>query len=261
MSDPSESPARLAELSVFLPCYNEAENIRRVAGEVRAFLPEVADDFELILVDDGSADGTGELADALADEDEHIRAVHHETNRGYGGALQSGFRAAGKAWVFYTDGDGQFDIRELPRLLPHAGEYDIVSGYREHRSDSPVRRLNAWLWGLLVKAVLGFRSRDVDSAFKLYRREIFDAIAMKSTGALIDAEILARARRAGYTLKEVPVSHRPRVAGEQTGANLAVILRAFRELWKLRADIRATPRARPAADAGAGPPSPSRREP
>jgi len=225
-------------LSVFFPCYNEEDNVRRVVAEAMAFLPTVSDDFEVILVDDGSRDRTGEILDELAAGDGRIRAVHHETNRGYGGALQSGFRAATKELVFYTDGDGQFDITDLTRLLPRIDEYDIVNGYRERRQDSAVRRLNAWLWGKLVQRVLGFRCRDVDSAFKLYRREIFDRIEMRSTGALIDAEVLARARRAGCTLTEVPVRHRPRIAGRQTGANLKVIARAFKELLKLRRDIR-----------------------
>jgi len=238
-----DRPARGHSLSVFFPCYNEAENVRRVAAEAMAFLPTVTGDFEVIFVNDGSADGTGEIVDDLAAGDPRLKAVHHEVNRGYGGALQSGFRAATKELVFYTDGDGQFDIRDLARLLPLIDEYDIVSGYRERRQDGVVRRLNARLWGGLVQQVLGFRCRDVDSAFKLYRREIFEHIEMRSTGALIDAEILARARRAGYTLTVVPVGHRPRIAGRQTGANLVVIARAFGELWKLRKEIRATPRA------------------
>jgi hypothetical protein len=133
----------------------------------------------------------------------------------------------------------------MTALLPLIERYDIVSGYRLHRQDSAVRRLNAWLWGKVVRWMLGLRLRDVDSAFKLYRREIFDRIEMKSTGALIDAEILARAERAGYTMTEVPVRHRLRLAGKQTGANLKVILRAFGELWKLRKAILATPRSRP----------------
>ena len=231
-------------LSVFLPCYNEEANVRRVVGEATAFLPTVSDDFEVIVVDDGSGDRTGEIADELAAADPRVRAVHHEANRGYGAALRSGFRAATRELVFYTDGDGQFDIAELAKLLPLIERCDIVSGYRERRCDGVVRRLNAWLWGRLVQWMLGFRSRDVDSAFKLYRREIFDHIELQSTGALIDAEVLARAARAGYTLAEVPVTHRPRLAGKQTGANLRVIARAFRELWRLRKEIRATPRAR-----------------
>ncbi len=242
-----EGPRR-SSLSVFFPCYNEADNIRRVVAEAMDFLPTVSDDFEVILVDDGSRDGTGEIADELAAGDDRIRAVHHEANRGYGGALQSGFGAATKELVFYTDGDGQFDISDLAAMLPLIAEHDIVNGYRRRREDSALRRLNAYLWGVLVQRLLGFRCRDVDSAFKLYRREIFDHVEMKSTGALIDAEILARARRAGLTLAEVPVRHRPRIAGRQTGANIRVIARAFRELWQLRKAILATPRVGP--DAG-----------
>jgi len=241
----AESPrGRKYALSVFYPCYNEQDNVRRVVGEAMAFLPTVSNDFEIILVNDGSDDRTGEIIDALAAGDPRIRAVHHPANRGYGGALQSGFRAATKELVFYTDGDGQFDIAEMRPLLELIGRYDIVSGYRRRRRDSLVRRLNAWMWGRLVTWVLGFRCRDVDSAFKLYRREIFDRIEMKSTGALIDAEILARAGRMGYTLVEVPVSHRPRIAGSQTGARLGVILRAFKELLSLRKDIASTTPAR-----------------
>jgi len=239
VSETKNQPRRHS-LSVFYPCYNEQDNVRRVVGEALAVLPSLSDDFEIILVNDGSRDRTGEIIDALAGEDERIRAVHHEVNRGYGGALQSGFRAATKDLVFYTDGDGQFDIAEIAKLLALIDSHDIVSGYRVRRQDGLMRRLNAWAWGRLVTWVLGFRCRDVDSAFKLYRREIFERIRMKSTGALIDAEILARAARAGYTLTEVPVTHRPRVAGTQTGAKLGVILRAFRELLRLRKEIVST---------------------
>ena len=230
-------------LSVFFPCYNEEGNLSRVVAEAMDFLPTVTDDFELIVVDDGSEDATGRIADELAAGDERIRVVHHETNRGYGAALRSGFAAATKELIFYTDGDGQFDIAELGTLLARIGEVDIVSGYRRRRSEGWLRRLNAYLWGALVQRVLGFRCRDVDSAFKLYRREVFESIEMRSTGALIDAEILARARRAGFTLAQVPVSHRPRLAGRQTGANLRVIARAFKELRTLRKAIVAAPSA------------------
>ena len=237
MTADDNQPRRKYALSVFYPCYNEQDNIRRVIGEAMAFLPTVSDDFEVILVDDGSRDRTGAIIDELAAGDPRIRGLHHPVNRGYGAALASGFRAATKELVFYTDGDGQFDIAEMPGLLDLIDRYDIVSGCRRRRQDSLVRRINAWLWSRLVTRLLGFRCRDVDSAFKLYRREIFDRIDMKSTGALIDAEILARAVRKGYTLTEVPVSHRPRIAGRQTGANLTVILRAFRELLCLRKEI------------------------
>ncbi len=224
-------------LSVFFPCYNEEGNVRRVAEEALAYLPGISDDFEVILVNDGSGDATGRIADELAADEPRIRVVHHQTNRGYGGALRSGFGAATKELIFFTDGDGQFDIRQLDKLLPLIDRYDIVAGFRRRRADKVVRRLNAWLWGKLVRLVLGVRSRDVDSAFKLFRRAVVDTIEMKSNGALISAEILARAARAGFTYTELPVEHRPRLAGKQTGASLRVILRAFRELWRLRGKI------------------------
>lgn len=240
MSEADTPQGKRYALSVFFPCYNEQDNVRRVVAEAMAFLPTVSDDFEVIVVNDGSRDQTGVIIDELAVGDSRIRAVHHPTNRGYGGALRSGFGAATKELVFYTDGDGQFDISEMRSLLELIDQYDIVSGYRRRRQDSLTRRLNAWMWGRLVRLVLGVRCRDIDSAFKLYRRAIFDRIEMKSTGALIDAEILARAIRSGYTITEVPVSHRARIAGCPTGANISVILRAFKELLSLRKDIVST---------------------
>ncbi len=128
----------------------------------------------------------------------------------------------------------------MSKLLPLIQEFDIVTGYRIDRQDSLVRSLNGFLWGLLVRMLLGFKCRDVDCAFKLYRREIFDHIPMKSTGALIDAEILARAKRVGYRLAQMPVHHRARLAGKQTGANPKVVFKALKELWKLRKDVVAT---------------------
>ncbi len=235
-------------LTVFFPFYNEEANLERVTRRAIETLERLGLDWEIILVDDGSRDRTGEWADRLAAEDPRIRAIHHKPNRGYGGALQSGFREATKEWVFYTDGDGQFDINQIELLLPLAGQYDIVNGYRLNRQDSLIRRMNAFCWGTLVKVLLKFRARDVDSAFKLYRAEIFRHIDMKSNGALIDAEILARANRAGYTIGHVGVRHLQRVAGQQTGARITVILRAFEELIRLRKSILATPRAQRQAE-------------
>ena len=236
-SDPDDRPRFDVPLSVFFPCYNEAENVERVVRRAAEVLDELVTDWEITIVDDGSADATGRIADRLAGEDPRIRAAHHETNGGYGMALRTGLAAATKEYVFYTDGDGQFDIAELGRLLGLRERADIISGYRANRRDGLLRRLNARCWGWLVQRVLGFRCRDVDCAFKLYRREIFDRIELRSTGALIDAEILARAVRRNYTILDVPVTHLPRVAGEQTGAKIGVILRAFKELVKLRKGI------------------------
>ncbi|MDD5063170.1 MAG: glycosyltransferase family 2 protein [Phycisphaerae bacterium] len=234
-------PANVSEpktsLSVFFPCYNEQDNVNRTVEQALAVLSGLNADFEIIIVDDGSSDATGQIADQISRRDSRVKVVHHHPNLGYGAALQSGFKAAAKKYVFYADGDGQFDISELPPLLPLMSQFDIVSCYRLNRQDNFVRRFNGWAWTKLVCFLLNIKIRDIDCAFKLYKREIFDNIQMSSMGALINAEILARATRKGYSITQKGVHHYPRTAGTQTGANLRVILRAFKELIKLRSKI------------------------
>jgi len=224
-------------ISVFFPCYNEQDNITRVVEQALTVLEKLNADFEVIIVNDGSSDSTGQIADELAAQKDRVKVVHHRTNLGYGAALQTGFKAATKELVFYTDGDGQFDINEMPPLLRLMEQYDIVSCYRLNRQDNLVRKINGWCWTKLVCLLFGMKIRDIDCAFKLYKKEIFDNIKVVSTGALIDAEILARAVRKGYRVTQQGIHHYPRTAGAQTGANLRVILRAFKELLKLRGEI------------------------
>lgn len=225
-------------ISVFFPCYNEQDNLSRTVEQAISVLQKAGADFEVIIVDDGSSDATGQIARQYANQYPNVKVVHHPTNLGYGAALQSGFKTATKELVFYTDGDGQFDISEMPPLLPLIEQYDIVSCYRLNRQDNLIRKINGWCWTKLVCLLFGLKIRDVDCAFKLYKREIFDNIKLLSSGALIDTEILARAVRKGYTLTQKGVRHYPRTAGTQTGANLRVILRAFKELLKLHKQIR-----------------------
>ena len=224
-------------ISVFFPCHNEQGIIEKLIKQTLEVLAGISDDYEVIIINDGSADETGPTADRLAEENSPVKVVHHPVNQGYGAALQSGFRKAQKQWVFYTDGDGQFDIKELPGLIELTEKYDIITCYRLNRQDPLVRRLNAWAWNKLVCWIFGLKIRDIDCAFKLYRREIFDKIEMKSTGALIDTEILTRAKLAGYNMTQKGVRHLPREQGTQSGANIKVVLRAFHELFKLRREI------------------------
>jgi len=230
--------ANNVSISVFFPCYNEQGNITSVVEQTLDVLDKLNTDFEVIIVDDGSSDDTGKIADELAGGNDRVKVVHHRTNLGYGAALQSGFKAATKELVFYTDGDGQFDIKEMPGLLDLMEHSDIVSCYRLNRQDNFMRRINGWCWTKLVCLLFGMKIRDIDCAFKLYKREIFDTFKLVSTGALIDAEILARAVRQGYRVVQKGVHHYPRTAGVQTGANLRVILRAFKELFGLWQQIR-----------------------
>jgi len=233
---------KVPSISVFFPCYNEEANIEAMVRVAQKVLPEVAQKWEIIPVNDGSKDRTREIADRLAQEDPNVRPVHHEKNKGYGGAVISGYEASKNDLVFFTDGDLQFDLREITLLIEKLDEGDLVLGFRKNRRDPVHRKLNAFLWGSLVKMLFGFQVRDVDCAFKLIKRKVVDKVRLSAGGAMVSTELLARANRAGFRFAEVGVTHYPRKAGQQTGANLKVILRAFKELFKLYAKIKDQPR-------------------
>jgi glycosyltransferase involved in cell wall biosynthesis len=224
---------RLPGISAFFPAFNEEANVPTMVERLRDVLPTVSDDYEIIVVNDGSHDRTAEVADALAAADPHVRVIHHPQNRGYGGALKSGFTASQKPYVFFTDGDGQFDVAEITKLLPCVPEYDVVIGYRIDRAEGGLRRVNAGAWNWLVRRLFGIPSRDVDCAFKMFDRRVFDVVHPQAEGAMISTEVLARAVRAGFRITEVGVHHYPRRHGTPTGANPLVIARAFYELFKL----------------------------
>jgi putative flippase GtrA len=219
-------------LSVILPAHNEeaaiADTVRTVIDTLTAWVP----DFEVIVVNDGSKDATRTIVEALAAADPRVRIINHTTNQGYGAALVSGFESVTKDLAFFMDSDGQFDIHDLARFFPFIGEYDAVLGYRIDRKDTWVRKLNAWGWKQLVRAVFGLRVRDVDCAFKLYRADFFRENHLETRGAMINAEILYKFTRAGYTYTQLGVHHLPRHGGRATGAKPSVILRAFREMFK-----------------------------
>lgn len=224
-------------LTVFFPCHNEEANVEATTWAALEICPQVSDDYEIIIVDDASTDRTGLLADQLANAHDRVRVVRNARSRGYGGALQAGFAAAEKEWVFYTDGDGQFDFNELPKLLARLAEFDIVSAYRINRQESFLRKFNARAWTTLCNLLLGTGLRDIDCAFKVYPRKLFEQIDIRSTGALIDAEILAKALRRGFRIGQMGVHHYPRRAGTPSGAKLQVIVKAFYELFTLRREI------------------------
>jgi glycosyltransferase involved in cell wall biosynthesis len=236
----NQAPSTIVqELSVVLPAFNEEANIERVVRSCANYLNETGLDYEIIVVNDGSRDGTAEILNRLEQEMPRLRVQHHPQNRGYGAALRTGFAAAQKRFVFYMDGDGQFDIRELDVLLPLAtDDRHIVTGFRIKRSDPWIRRLNARLFGgWLVRVLLNVRVRDLNCAFKLIPKRVLESITLESTGALINAELYGRAVRKGFGIKEIGVHHYPRVAGTQTGAHPLVILRAFYDLFRLRQKI------------------------
>ncbi|HEV7236856.1 MAG TPA: glycosyltransferase family 2 protein [Ktedonobacteraceae bacterium] len=218
-------------LSLVLPAYNEEQMIAQTISTVLTVVPTWTQDFEVIVVNDGSTDATATLLEELRERDQHVRLVTHTVNQGYGAALVSGFAAATKEYTFFMDADGQFDIRDLQAFFPYIDSYDAVIGYRIDRQDSWMRKLNAWGWKLLIGWVFGIHVRDVDCAFKLLHTDFLHQHPLETRGAMINAELLYTLRQAGRTCKELGVHHLPRQAGSATGANLRVILRAFRELF------------------------------
>jgi glycosyltransferase involved in cell wall biosynthesis len=217
-------------LSVILPAYNEEKVIAQTVANVLPVLEDWTQDFELIVVNDGSSDQTGPILASIAQSDPRVRVITHEVNRGYGAALASGFAASTKELAFFMDSDGQFDIRDLQKFFPFIDKYDAVVGYRENRQDPWMRKLNAWGWKMVVRLTLGVHVRDLDCAFKVYHADFIHRHAFETQGAMINAEMLYKLQHDGGAIKEIGVCHLPRQGGRATGANIKVIVRAFVEL-------------------------------
>jgi glycosyltransferase involved in cell wall biosynthesis len=220
-------------VSFILPAWNEAENIVQAIEDTVAAASRHCSDYEIIVVDDGSTDDTAKLVQALQSVHPTLRLIRHESNRGYGEALHTGFSAGRLEYVFFTDADNQFDMDELPLLLEWADSSDVVAGYRKVRQDPKMRLLNAWLWNRLVRFLFYVPVRDIDCAFKLFRRSALANVDIESRGAMINTEIMVKLARAGWRIVEVGVTHLPRQAGEPQGARPKVIARAFAEIARM----------------------------
>jgi glycosyltransferase involved in cell wall biosynthesis len=236
-SEPSTQRPRVATLSFFFPAHNEADNIEALVAEALEVLPRLADEFEIIAVDDGSRDATPQLADQLAAAHRQVHVVHHPVNRGYGAALRSGFGAARYELVCFLDGDRQFHVEDIGRLLERAAAADrpdVVVGYRIKRADPFLRLAYARAYRLALRIFFGLKVRDPDCAGKLFRRSALEGIRVESVGGFLSGELLVKLLQRGRTIAEVGVPHYPRVAGQQSGANPKVVLRAVRDFWRLR---------------------------
>jgi glycosyltransferase involved in cell wall biosynthesis len=230
-------PTRLDGLSFFFPALNEEDHVAAIVEDALAVLPRFADDLEVTVIDDGSTDRTGAIADELARKDPRVRVVHHPQRRGYGGAVRSGLVSATKPWIFFTDGDRQFSLEDLALLVAKSDGVDAVVGYRIKRADPARRRFVAWVYNRLIRVLFGGGWRDVDCAFKLFRREVFERVPLdrvRSNGAFFSAELLIALRRQGVRVRQVGVRHFPRTAGQEKGAPPRVIVRAIRDLLRLR---------------------------
>jgi glycosyltransferase involved in cell wall biosynthesis len=232
------TPARVARLSYFFPAHNEEANLEGLVEEALAALPSIAETFEIIAVNDGSKDRTRVIADRLAAaHPDVVRVVHHDVNRGYGGALRSGFEASRYELLAFTDGDRQFRVADLGRLtarLAQGDHPDVVVGYRIKRADPIIRIAYARTYKLANRIFFGLRVRDVDCACKLFRRPALEGIRVESGGAFFSAELLVKILKANRTIVEVGVPHYARTAGSPTGAKPSVIWRAVKDFWSLR---------------------------
>jgi glycosyltransferase involved in cell wall biosynthesis len=230
-------------ISAVLPAYNEEENIETATTRMAEALRSLSlSDWEVILVDDGSEDQTPNIADRIAAEDPaHIRVFHHNPNRGYAEALKTGFTNARHQLIFYTDSDNQFDVREIGNLLPLIENADIVNGFRIYRFDPLTRLVLSWGFNLLVRIIFRIKVRDIDCAFKLFRREVFDRVTIESKKFFVDAEVLAKARYHGFRMTEIGVRHYPRPAGRST-VRASHIPSTLLELARIWINIRRQPR-------------------
>jgi glycosyltransferase involved in cell wall biosynthesis len=209
------SPSRRPSITVFFPAYNDEGSIKFLVERALALLPQLCDDYEIIVVNDGSSDGTAAVLDALAQQVPQLRVIHHQHNCGYGGALRTGFMNATKDLVFYTDGDAQYDVNELSALLPLLSqEVEVVNGYKLKRSDNRRRIILGGIYKRLARVLFNLPIRDVDCDFRLLRRSALQSVELVSNSGVVCTELIYKLRRAGCRFAETPVHHYPRMCGQ-----------------------------------------------
>jgi glycosyltransferase involved in cell wall biosynthesis len=217
-------------ISVFLPAYNEEENIERAVNESVEVLSSITDNYEALIVDDASTDRTGEIADALSAQNPHVRVIHHQTNTRLGGAMRTGFFRSEKSIVFYCDADNPVNMWDVKRSLEYIKDYDLVTGYRLNRSETLKRKIYSRVYNFIIGRLFGFKAIDVNFSFKLVRREALNKIELHSDGGFIDAEFISEIVRHGFRICQVGVKYYPREAGVSTMASVSVIFEIIREM-------------------------------
>ncbi len=224
-------------LSVFFPAYNEEKNIKNTVLKAKEVLEKIVDKWEIIIINDGSTDKTGEIADSLKKADSRIKIIIHSPNQGYGAALRTGFYNSQYPWIVFTDSDGQFNFREITKFIEKQKETgaDLVIGYYLDRKVSFGKKITSRMWELLVYLLFGLKVRDIDCAFKLISKKVIDKISKLESerGAFISSELLIKAKKSGFKIVEVGVTHYPRKEGIGTGRSLNVIIKSFIDLIKL----------------------------
>ncbi|MBL8016478.1 MAG: glycosyltransferase family 2 protein [Ignavibacteria bacterium] len=226
-------------LSVFFPAYYDENNIGKVVHKAVEVLESLGlKDYEVTIIEDGSPDKTDEVADALAAQYPKVKVIHHEKNKGYGATLWEGFTTAKMDYVFYTDGDNQFDLEELRKFVAIIPFSDMVVGYRKKKQYSPYRKLTSFVYNLLLRFVFDIDYIDIDCAFKVFKTDLFKKIKVNTKDAFIDAEIMIRAQLQGYTFTELGVKHLPRIDGVSTAARPSIIFRTIKEIFQLKSELK-----------------------
>ena len=231
---------QIPELSALMPAYNEEDVLDSSISEAVEALDGLCEKWELVIVDDGSTDATPEILEDWNSRDPRVRTVAQAENFGYSRALIDGFASCRYEAIFYTDADAQFDLEHIADLYPYLVEADMVTGYRVGRQDRPVRHLTSAVYNWLQSRMLGLRVKDVNCAFKLFRRSFFKRVELSSDGFLIDAELYARAQRAGLSWRQVGVPHRPRLSGSTT-VSVSTVFETLRELRALKKSLDGSP--------------------
>lgn len=233
-----DAKVKLSSLSIFMPAYNEEGNIAATVIDAEKAAKLLTKNYEIIVVNDGSRDKTAEIVEELARHNQQIKLLQHKHNLGYGAAVKTGLAACTKDWIFFTDSDGQFHYDELPRFAEASSKADLVMGYRRKRMD-PFHRV--FVAQVLLKVwnfvLFGLTVRDVDCAYKLFRRSVRDAIKLKTESAITVSEFIIKAKAANFRIKQLPVQHYPRRFGKQTGGSWRVIARAARESFRLYKEL------------------------
>ena len=224
-------------ISAFYPVYNDEATVELMAVRLREVLSELTSEYEIIIVDDASPDKSGQIADQLAKKYKEIRVIHHEKNRGYGGALKSGFNLAKKDLIFYTDGDAQYDVADLRAFMKYLPEYDVVTGTKIKRADKIYRIIVSKIYYKIIRFLFGLQVKDVSGDFRIFKRKVVESIDLRSNSGTICLEMIKKIEKAGFKIKEVPVHHYPRRAGDSQYFNVMDVGKTFGELFPLWVEL------------------------
>jgi len=225
---------KLPSVSFFCPAYCDEENLPKLIPKADALLKKIAKRYEIIIIEDCSPDKTGDVADSLAKEYNNIQVIHHKTNRGYGGALKSGFENSKYEYVMYTDGDNQYDVDEFYGFIPFLDYADVVSGYARKKAVTFRRKVQSLIYNKLISILFFIPANDLNCSMKIYKRKVIDSMKIHSLSAFIDAEMIIKARRKGFKIKQLPVTHYSRLSGVEGGSKMNVIVDTIKDMIRFR---------------------------